>query len=310
MLSNMIQLQRAVENPILTPSQHAWEDMLVFNPGAVMDKGVIYLLYRAKGNQDRISRFGIATSTDGIHFQRSDKPAYHGDQHIYEQHGIEDPRLVKIDGIFYFVYTAVIEDITAEVDPRWSEQISKRPQIALSATKDFEFYHEYGIILPDVVGKDASLFPRKINGQYYLLYRAGVGETFLAKSDVLDQWWERYSIFDRRADFWDNERVGVGAPPIETEKGWLLFYHGIDEKNMYRLGIMILDLNDPLKILYRSPEPIFEPETDYEKVGYIPNVVFTCGAIEKDGQYFVYYGAADQVIGVATIDKQSVLKLI
>lgn len=305
----MIALQRASQNPILTPSSLPWEDMLVFNPGVAIHNGTIYLLYRAKGKTDKISRFGLATSTDGIHFQRKEKPVYHGDQHIYEKQGIEDPRIVVIDDTFYFVYTAVVEDVTSEVDPRWSEQIAKRPQIALSATKDFEFYHEYGVILQDVVGKDATLFPRRINGCYYLLYRAGVGETFLAKSETLDHWGERNPVFDRRTDYWDNERVGVGAPPIETEKGWLLFYHGVDAKNIYRLGILFLDLEDPLKVIYRSSEPVLEPQTDYEKHGFIPNVVFTCGAVEKNNHYFVYYGAADQVIGVATIDKQTVLNL-
>lgn len=306
----MITLQRVKENPILTPSNFPWEDFLVFNPGvAIGTDGLVYLLYRAKGKDDRVSRFGLATSTDGIHFERKEAPVFYGDNHIYEKQGIEDPRMVRIDDIFYIVYTAVTEDIQVEVGAKWSEQISKRPRIALTATKDFIFYHEYGVIIPDVLGKDATLFPRKINDNYYLLFRAGVGETFLTKSSSLTNWAERNSLFDRREGFWDCQRVGVGSPPIETEKGWLLFYHGIDDKLIYRLGIMFLDLEDPSKILYRSPEPVFEPQADYEKVGFVPNVVFTCGAIEKDGQYYVYYGAADQVVGLATIDKQSVLNL-
>jgi len=306
----MLKLQRVKENPILTPSTLPWEDFLVFNPGVTKgNDGKIYLLYRAKGKEDKISRFGLATSTDGIHFERKQSPVYYGDNHISEKQGIEDPRLVNIDDTFYFTYTAVTEDIHVEAGGKWSEQISKIPRIALTATKDFEFFHEYGVIIPDVLGKDAALFPRKINGCYCLLYRAGVGQTFLAKSDTFTHWPERIPIFDRRKESWDCQRVGIGSPPLETEKGWLLFYHGIGEDLVYKLGIMFLDLENPQNILYRSPEPVFEPETDYEKAGFVPHVVFTCGAIEMNDQYYVYYGAADQVIGLATVEKKEVLNL-
>lgn len=305
----MIQLTRASENPIVTASQNSWENWLVFNPGVAMHGDTIYMLYRAKGKQDRISRFGLARSKDGIHFQREANSVYNGDQHTYEKQGVEDPRMVVIDNVFYIVYTAVTEDLQAEIDPSWNEQIAKRPQIALTATKDFYYYHEYGVIIPDVIGKDATLFPRKIHDKYYLLFRAGVGQTFLTTSADLKNWGERIPLFDKRSDMWDCDRVGVGAAPIETEKGWLLFYHGVDEHKTYRFGIMVFDRDDPTNILYRSSDPVFEPQADYETTGYIPNAIFTCGAIEMNGKYFVYYGAADQVICVATVEKSSILGL-
>ncbi len=305
----MVKLIRAEENPILTPSDLSWEDMLVFNPGAVVSDGKILLLYRAKGRMDKISRFGLAESTDGIHFTRRNKPIYAGDNHVYEKRGVEDPRLVKIDDTFYFVYTAVIEDPEGKIDPAWSEQIAKKPQIALAATKDFEFFHEYGVIIKDILGKDASLFPRKIHDKYYLLFREGIGQTYLAISSELDNWSARYPLFDKRLDLWDSKRVGVGTPPIETEKGWLLFYHGVDNNNTYKIGVMFLDLEDPGKIIYRSKEPVFEPEMEYEKIGFFPNTVFSCGAVEKDNQYYVYYGAADQVICLAMVEKNLILEL-
>lgn len=304
----IIKLQRAKENPILTPTDLPWENMLVFNPAAVVSDGRIYLLYRALGKEDQISRFGLATSTDGIHFARQEYPVYYGGQHKYEMLGIEDPRVVKIDDTFYLVYTAVSEDKTAIVNPNWKE-VAKTPHIALSTTKDFIHFFDYGVIIPDINGKNASLFPKKSGDEYWLLFRDETGMTRFANSPRIDYWPETYPLFTRREGFWDCVRIGIGAPPIETEKGWLLFYHGVDEKNTYRLGLIFLDLEDPRKILYRSAEPIFEPETDYEKVGFIPNVVFTCGAIEKDGKYFVYYGAADQVIGLATAEKKDVLSL-
>ncbi|MDP2632415.1 MAG: glycosidase [Candidatus Curtissbacteria bacterium] len=302
----MVKLTRAKENPILTPSDSSWENMLVFNPGAVMVEDKVYLIYRAMGKNDIKSRLGLAISSDGIHFEREKWPLYSGDGLPDESLGIEDARIVKIDDTYYITCTAVSEDTGAEV-ANWK---GKRPQIALSTTKDFKTFVDYDVIIPHLLGKNASFFPKKMNGEYWLLYRAGLGKTYFAKSTTLVDWQNNtHSVFEQRPGMWDSAKCGVGAPPIETEKGWLLFYHGVDEKNIYRLGIMFLDRNDPTKILYRSPEPIFEPEADYERFGFVPNVVFTCGAIEKDGLYYVYYGAADHVIGVATVEKKLVLNL-
>ena len=304
----MIKLERSEKNPILTPSNLPWEDMLVFNPGATIVDNKVYLLYRARGKNTR-SSFGLATSSDCLQFERRESPIYNKGVYAHQALGIEDPRIVKIDDTYYITYIAVSEDLAAEVNPNWKEKIAKKPQIALTTTKDFETYTDYNVILPNLSGKDASFFPKKVDGEYWLLYRESLNHTYFAKSSNLTGWPNSYPVFAERSGFWDNARAGVGAPPIETEKGWLLFYHGVDEKNTYRLGIMFLDLENPQKILYRSPEPILEPEKDYEKIGFIPNVVFTCGAIEKDEKYYVYYGACDQVIGVATIDKKAVLGL-
>jgi len=305
----MLKLQRVKENPILTPSELPWENLLVFNPGAVASDKKIYLIYRALGKGDQISRFGLATSIDGIHFTRGQNPLYYGGEHESESLGIEDPRVVKIDDTFYLAYTAVSEDKTAIVNPNWKEQIAKKAYIAMSTTKDFVHYQDYDVIIPDFSGKNASLFPKKVNGEYWLLFRQENKATFFANSPRLDYWPEIYPVFEKRSGYWDCERIGIGAPPIETEKGWLLFYHGVDEKNIYRLGIIFLDSNDPRKVIYRSAEPVFEPEKDYEKFGFIPNVVFTCGAIEKNDMYYVYYGAGDETIGLATIEKKLVLNL-
>lgn len=305
----MLRLKRYSDNPILTPSDEPWENMLVFNPGAIRVGDAVYLIYRAMGKDDPFSRLGLATSTDGIRFNRKKEPLYYGKGHPDESLGIEDPRIVQIDDTYYITYTAVSEDIGAEINPDWKEKIAKKPRIALSTTKDFKMFEDHDVIIPHLSGKNSSFFPKKINGEFWLLYRKGLGKTYFARSRSLTSWPHRHMVFEERPGFWDCKRTGIGAPPIETDKGWLLFYHGVDEANIYRLGIMFLDKNDPEKILYRSPEPVLEPEKDYEKYGYVNNVVFTCGAIEKDGQYFVYYGAADQVIGVATVEKQAVLDL-
>lgn len=305
----MLKLQRSEKNPILTPSNLSWENMLVFNPGAIMVEDKVYLIYRAMGKKDIHSRLGLAISTDGVHFERRKDPLYYGGGHPDESLGIEDPRIVKIDNTYYITYTAVSEDLYAEVNPNWKEKIEKKPKIALSTTKDFLSFVDYDVVIPNLTGKNSSFFPKKVNGEYWLLYRAGVGKTYFGKSQSFTAWHNNYPIFEERPDMWDCVRTGIGAPPIETEKGWLLFYHGVDQTNTYRLGIMFLDLENPRKILYRSPQPILGPEEDYEKYGYVDNVVFTCGAIEKDNLYYVYYGAADHVIGVATVEKKLVLNL-
>lgn len=305
----MLKLIRSEQNPILTPSELPWENMLVFNPGAVIVGGRVYLVYRAMGKKEDYSRLGLAVSTDGIHFERKSEPLYYGGGHPAESMGIEDPRVVQIDDTYYLTYTAVSEDLEAEINRVSKGQVAKKPQIALSTTKDFIFFHDYDVIIPNLAGKNTSFFPKKTSGEYWLLYREGVGKTYFAKSSTLTSWQQRQFVFEERAGFWDSKRTGIGAPPIETEKGWLLFYHGIDESHTYSLGIMFLDREDPCKILYRSPEPVLSPEKDYEKTGYINNVVYTCGAVEMNDQYYVYYGAADQVIGVATVEKKLVLDL-
>lgn len=306
----MLKLTRIPQNPILTPSDLPWENMLVFNPGAILVGYTVYLIYRAMGKDDIFSRLGLATSPDGIRFTRRNDPLYYGNGYPDESLGIEDPRIIKIDDTYYLTYTAVSEDLEAEINPNWKEKIAKKPRIALSTTKDFKTFVDHDVIIPNLSGKNSSLFPKKVNGEFWLLYREGMGKTFFARSGSVNSWHAGSPVFEERPGYWDSVRTGIGAPPIETEKGWLLFYHGVDQSNTYRLGIMFLDYDDPTRIIYRSAEPILEPETDYEKYGYIDNVVFTCGAVEKDGQYFVYYGAADQVIGLATVETQAVLDLL
>ncbi|MEI6479077.1 MAG: glycosidase, partial [bacterium] len=118
-----------------------------------------------------------------------------------------------------------------------------------------------------------------------------------------------YIWIEPRVGMWDSKKVGIAAPPIKTKDGWILFYHGVsDEDGFYRLGVCLLDLKDPMKVIARFDEPIFEPETKYELEGQIPNVVFPCGIVKDEGKFFIYYGGADSVIGVATVDENELLK--
>ncbi|OQA02872.1 MAG: Beta-1,4-mannooligosaccharide phosphorylase [bacterium ADurb.Bin400] len=167
------------------------------------------------------------------------------------------------------------------------------------STKDFSTYHRQGVVIHSVDSKDAALFPEMIDGQYVILHRI-----WIAYSQDLENWYDHRILLKTRKNSWDSGKIGAGSPPIKTEHGWLLFYHGTDHQNIYRLGIILLDLDDPTKVLYRSEEPVLEPEKPYEKEGLVPNVVFTCGVVEKDDKFFVYYGAADRCIGVATIERE------
>ena len=135
-------------------------------------------------------------------------------------------------------------------------------------------------------------------------------DIYIAYSDNLKEWYGHSIVMKPREGFWDCKKIGAGGPPIKTDSGWLLFYHGVDENRIYRLGVALFDLDDPSKLLSRQEEAILEPAESWELDGDVPNVVFTCGAIEKDGTYFVYYGGADTVIGVATVDKIQALDFV
>ena len=186
--------------------------------------------------------------------------------------------------------------------------VPPRARGALISTKDFREFQHHSVILPDHDDKDAVLFPEKIGGRYAMLHRI-LPDICLSYSDDLIHWGDTRKVIGPRPDFWDSDRIGAGGTPIKTERGWLSFYHGVDGSRVYRLGILILGLDDPTKAVFRSDEPCLEPEEPYEKEGPVPNVVFSSGAVEKDGQYLVYYGGADRVIAVASIGVDEVLHL-
>ena len=134
------------------------------------------------------------------------------------------------------------------------------------------------------------------------------GDIFYSESPDLIYWGKHRHVMAPTLG-WQSTKIGAGPTPIETNIGWLLIYHAVDNKMYYRLGLAFLDLNDPTKVIYRHPEPILEPEEEFEKTGDVSNVTFTCGAVVKDETLFIYYGAADTVICVATADMKDVLRL-
>jgi predicted GH43/DUF377 family glycosyl hydrolase len=302
-----MKLTRFVGNPILTPTDQSWENNAVFNPAVFRRGGNINLIYRAQGD-DNVSRLGMVRMSNPMEIsERNSKPVFEPDSDSeYEVSGVEDPRVSLIDDDFYMVYIAASKYPSLLGDPPHPRESDWRVRVSLAKTTDFENWFRYGVIISHIDSKDAAMFPEKINDQFYLLHRV-IPQVRIVVSEDGRRYKERGAVFGPRQGMWDEQKVGVGAPPIRCPYGWLLFYHGVDAKEVYRLGLVLLDNHDPSLVIGRTNEPILEPVEEYEKVGRVPNVVFTCGAIEADDKYWVYYGAADKVIGVASISKEEVL---
>jgi predicted GH43/DUF377 family glycosyl hydrolase len=159
----------------------------------------------------------------------------------------------------------------------------------------------------DESNKDASLFPEKIGGRYVMFHRRPPN-IWLAYSDDLKTWTDHRCVMEALPDSdWENEKIGIGGPPIKTDEGWLLIYHGVSVEKQYSLGIALLDLEDPTKVLKRQAEPILVPELDWEVNGFVPNVVFSCGQVILNDELWVYYGGADTAIGVAKIKMKDII---
>lgn len=299
MLSQMqdkgMKLRRYQGNPILKPKrENDWESAAVFNAAIVRDSDIFHMLYRARGEDD-ISRLGYAVSRDGFDFLRLDKPVFEPGGE-FETLGCEDPRVIRMGGEFYMTYTAY----------------SKHGcRVSLAATKNFITWRRYGVVLPDMENKDAVLFPEKRGGKYVMFHRPMPPKepwgVWIAYSDNLLNWEGYKVVMMPREGHWDSVRIGAASPPFKTERGWLLIYHGADEREIYRLGMALFDLNDPSLLLKRQDESILEPEEEYELHGQHANVVFSCGGCELENSYYIYYGGADFVTCVATVEKDVLL---
>lgn len=303
-------LKRYKNNPILKPIlENPWESIVTFNTAAILLDNRIHLLYRARGCPGGISRIGYASTKDGFNIdERLDKPIFipSPDTDV-DCFGVEDPRIVKIDDKLYMTYSAY-----GYVPGMYKRLIWVQIAITSISVDDFLNknwnWSERIYPFPFTDNKDAALFPEKINGKYVMMHRIPQ-HIWIGFSDDLKHWYDNTIIMYPQGYGWEQYKLGGGAQPIKTEKGWLLIYHAVDNKMYYKLGFAVLDLEDPTKVIYRHPKPILEPEEKFEKEGDVSNVTFTCGAVIKDDQLLVYYGAADTVICVATADMKDVLKL-
>jgi len=296
-------LHRYEGNPLLEPVEGSyWESKYVLNPGALRIGDKVYLFYRAVGN-DGISHIGLAI-TDGFKvLERLPEPIF-SPQIPEEIMGCEDPRLVIIGDRIVMLYTAYDGNI-AQIA---AASISLQDFTAGNYTN----WQRDGLAFKNIWDKDAIIFPEKINGKYIIYHRIEPSIWVTYSNELKFPIWEKHAIIagPRPGRMWDSMKIGAGAQPLKTRYGWLLIYHGVDYNYVYRLGVMLVDLNNPRKVIYRSPNPILEPEEDYEiglSGAWVPNVVFTCGAVpgtdkdilDDDDEILVYYGAADTSIGVA-----------
>lgn len=257
-------------------------ELTITDPRFFHYRGTLYLT--------SISHLRLATSTDGVHFQVAETPTV-SPATEYETYGIEDPRIARLGDWFYVNYSA----------------ISLRGVVtALMRTRDFRAYERLGVMFaPD--NKDVALFPETIGGRYFAFHRPsmkqiGQPSLWVASSENLQDWGRHEFVFGPRPGCWDSERVGCGAAPLRTAEGWLEFYHASDERTRYCTGAVLLDLEQPWKVIARSRAPFLVADTPCEMQGLMPQVVFHNGLVENpDGSVTLYYGAADDKVCGATV---------
>lgn len=293
-------------NPIISPRpEMLWETRGTMNPAAIELGGKVHIFYRAVG-VDNISTFGYASSIDGLSIdERSDKPVYFP-RMDFESKGCEDPRLMQIGDRIYVAYTAYDGVI---------------PKVAVSSILASDFLKKkWGswskpeiITPPNVVNKDSAILPEPVKGGYMIFHRVNesVCADFVASLDFTKhKVTQCIEIIAPRRGMWDGGKVGISSPPIKTDAGWLLLYHGVSWSTTYRVGAVLLDLEDPTIIKARTAIPLFEPEEEYERKGIVPNVVFPCGLVIKGQNALMYYGGGDLVTGVATIKLSTLLRMM
>ena len=305
-----VALERFTGNPILAPiKEHPWESKYVFNPASIYAGGKVHILYRAMGDDDT-SVIGYASSCDGLHIdERLTDPIYIPRELFEKKHhpgfsGCEDPRLTVIDNKLYMCYTAY-----DGINP---------PRIAMSyieltdfLSKTYNWSKPILISAPGVDNKDSCIVPEKINGSYCIFHRITpcIWVDYVSHLEFGNNTWiGGHPLFGPRNNSWDSLKIGLGGPPEKTEDGWLLLYHGVSKfDNQYRMGAALLDLNNPLHVIARLHNPILEPGPWYENQGYRAGTVFACGQVIIDDMLYVYYGGADQFVGVAYMPLKKIM---
>jgi beta-1,2-mannobiose phosphorylase / 1,2-beta-oligomannan phosphorylase len=331
-------LERYGDRPVLEPRPDGWDSVSVFNPGAILKDGKIHMLYRAVSDiRQYVSRFGLSISEDGRTFERACEDAVFEPQGDWEVGGVEDARITPEGDGFLVTYAAVsvvpgpiYEDLNffprSKADP-FTERPGMPPfgpsYTGLLRTKDFRDFTFEGLITPKGIDdRDGVLFPEKVGGRYVLLHRptSWLGDeygtqqasVFLAFSEDLKTWdygtgGEYLLMKPQPGSTWEEAKIGAGPPPIRTDAGWLMIYHGVDDRYVYRVGAALLDLENPMKVLGRTADFLMEPEMEWEKVGVIPNAIFPTANVLRGRELLVYYGAADRVVGLATADLDELL---
>ncbi|GAA4243820.1 glycosidase [Dactylosporangium darangshiense] len=289
---------REATNPLLTAGDWPYPINSVFNPGACLHNGDTVLVCRVEDRRG-ISHLTVARSKDGrTNWVVDGKPLIADDPtDAHSCWGVEDPRVTYVQelGAYVIAYTAYGPG---------------GPCVGLARTEDFLTVESLGVVMPPE-DKNASLLPRMIDGHYVLFHRpvsvlSARADVWLSKSTDLRSWTTPDPVMQARSGpWWDATRIGMGPPPIETPHGWLAVYHGVKAMvatSIYRVGLVMLDLDDPTKVIRRTPSWVLGPDTDYERVGDVPNVVFPSGLVldETTDELRLYYGAADLTVGMAS----------
>jgi len=294
--------QRYERNPVLTPNVWPYPANAVFNPAAVRVADETLLLVRVEDMRG-FSHLTVARSRDGrTGWSIDERPTLEPDPAYYEEKwGIEDPRIVWLDEHEQYAITYV--------------SFSKGgPVVSLAMTEDFRTFTRMGALLPPE-DKDASLFPRRIGGRYVLIHRPiirGEAHIWISFSPDLKYWGDHKILIPVRPGWWDCHRVGLGPPPIETPEGWLVIYHGVRTTvsgSLYRVGLALLDVDEPWRVIRRSTEWVFGPQETYERVGDVPGVTFPTGIIwsQATDELCIYYGAADTTVALAMANMGEIL---
>lgn len=290
--------RRAEENPILTASDWPYQVNSVFNPGAVrLSDGQILLLARVE-DRTGISHLTAARSEDGITNWRIDpQSTFAPDPKNYpeEEWGVEDARIVYLAELEQYAIT-------------YTAYSARGPLVSLALTRDFKSFERRGMIMQPE-DKDAAFFSKRIGGKWALIHRpvtpGSTADIHLSFSADLQHWSESSVLLEsRRGNWWDANKIGLCSPPIETVEGWVMIYHGVRVTGagvIYRVGLALLDLEDPTRIIRRGDEWVMSPREPYEIIGDVGYVVFPCGQVvdEATGEIRLYYGAADSSIAVA-----------
>jgi predicted GH43/DUF377 family glycosyl hydrolase len=325
------------EGIVLEKTNLEFENKSVLNPACIQVGNITHMFYRAVDKND-ISSIGYCQIKDGKVVRRDKKPILFP-EYDYEKNGVEDPRITFLDGVYYLFYTvydginALVSYATSRdlihftkhniISPKISYteagNLFRQAKVRESYSMFEKLYQERGgkdILLFE---KDVALFPQKINHKFALLHRVLPGIQIIYFNDFSElnaDYWQKYlknlSDFIALDPFWpyENNNIGGGCPPIATKDGWLIIYHAVELTSLgkiYHASAALLDFKNPLKEVGRLKEPLFSPEALWEKNGIISNVVFPSGAIVKDKRLYIYYGAADKLIAVKSVDLDDLL---
>ena len=290
--------QRHPDNPILSVEDWPYNANSVFNAAAAKVDNKTLLLVRVEDFRG-ISHFTAARSEDGVtNWEIDEEPTLIPEPALHPEEiwGIEDPRIIWLEELQQWVIT-------------YTAFSKGGPLVSLATTKNFRDFKRLGPVMPPE-DKDAAVFPVRFNDRWAMLHRPVARSAnmspniWISYSPDLKHWGDHQEVIQaREGSWWDAGKIGLSAPPMETPQGWIILYHGVRTTasgSIYRLGLVLLDLEDPTRVIRRSDEWIFGPKASYEREGDVDDVVFPCGWIEKNGTVFMYYGAADSCIALAT----------